>query len=195
LRDKADAKILDSYNEERLENAENLLKTTDRFFNFVASPEPVLTYLRMHVFPYIAGVAFSIDAVKKFVFPRISQIGINYRHGSLSEHAGDDGIDVKAGDRLPYFQVDGRSIFDRLREPRFHLLTFADGKAEQRTEDLNGSFDSIVDRQTVPLYPHVAELFGVDKSFNVLLRPDNYIGLISQDPSFAPIEDYLKRCL
>ena len=195
LRDKADAKILDSYNEERLENAENLLKTTDRFFNFVASPEPVLTYLRMHVFPYIAGVAFSIDAVKKFVFPRISQIGINYRHGPLSEHAGDDGIDVKAGDRLPYFQVDGRSIFDRLREPRFHLLTFADGKAEQRTEDLNGSFDSIIDRQTVPLYPQVAELFGVDKSFNVLLRPDNYIGLISQDPSFAPIEDYLKRCL
>jgi len=195
LHDKADPKILDSYNEERLENAENLLKTTDRFFNFVASPEPVLTYLRMHVFPYIAGVAFSIDAVKKFVFPRISQIGINYRHGSLSEHAGDDGIDVKAGDRLPYFQVDGRSIFDRLREPRFHLLNFLDGKGEQKTEDLNGSFDSIVDRQTVPLYPHVAELFGVDKSFNVLLRPDNYIGLISQDPSLAPIEDYLKRCL
>ena len=40
---KADAKMLDSYNEERLENAENLLKTTDRFFNFVASPEPILT--------------------------------------------------------------------------------------------------------------------------------------------------------
>src|ERR1043165_7426754 len=80
VRGDADAKILESYNEERLENARNLLKTTDRFFNFVASPEPVLTYLRMHVFPYIAGVAFSIDAVKKFVFPRISQIGINYRH-------------------------------------------------------------------------------------------------------------------
>jgi hypothetical protein len=114
----------------------------------------------MHVFPYIAGVAFSIDAVKKFVFPRISQIAINYRHGSLSEHAGDDGIEVKAGDRLPYFLVDGESIFNRLREPGFHLLTFTDGKSEQNSEDLNGSFDSLVDRQTVPLYPHVAELFG-----------------------------------
>ena len=192
---KADAKILESYNEERLENAENLLKTTDRFFNFVASPEPILTYLRMHVFPYIAGVAFSIDAVKKFVFPRISQIAINYRHGWLSEHAGDDGIDVKAGDRLPYFLVDGQSIFDLLREPRFHLLTFTDGKSEQQSEDLDKSFESIVDRQSVPLYPHIAELFGSKKSFTVLLRPDNYIGLISQDPSLAPIEDYLKRCL
>ena len=192
---KADANILETYNQERLENAENLLKTTDRFFNFVASPEPVLTYLRMHVFPYIAGVAFSIDAVKKFVFPRISQIAINYRHGSLSEHAGDDGIEVKAGDRLPYFLVDGKSVFDRLREPRFHLLTFADGKSEQKAQDLDGSFDSIVDRHTVPLYPHISELFGSEKSFNVLLRPDNYIGLISQDPSLTPIEDYLKRCL
>ena len=195
LEGKADGKILESYNEERLENAENLLKTTDRFFSFVASPEPVLSYLRLHVFPYIAGVAFSIDAVKKFVFPRISQIGINYRNGSLSEHAGDDGIHVRAGDRLPYFLSDGQSVFDRLREPRFHLLTFADGKAEQNSEDLDKSFDSIIDRQTVPLYPHIAELFGVDKSFNVLLRPDNYIAMISHGSSLTPIDDYLKGCL
>ena len=195
LRGVATATILETYNEERLENAENLLKTTDRFFNLVASPEPVLTYLRMHVFPYIAGVAFSIDAVKKFVFPRISQIAINYRHSSLSQHAGDDGVDVKAGDRLPYFLVEGRSVFDMLREPKFHLLTFVDGKDEGKSEDLSESFDAIVDRQTVPLYPHVAELFGVDKTFNVLLRPDNYIAMISHESSLAPIQDYLKGCL
>ena len=195
LRGSADAKILESYNEERLENAENLLQTTDRFFSFVASPEPVLSYLRMHVFPYIAGVAFSLDAVKKFVFPRIAQIGINYRSGSLSDHSGENGFEVRAGDRLPYFLIDGQSIFDRLREPRFHLLTFSDGQTDQKTEAVDELVDSIVDRHTIPLYPHVTEAFGVEKSFNVLLRPDNYIAVISQDSSLAPIENYLKRCL
>lgn len=194
LGDKADEKILDSYNEERLKNAEDLLKTTDRFFNLVASPEPVLTYLRTHVFPYVAGVAFSIDAVKKFVFPRISQIGINYRHSSMSDHESDGGFEVKAGDRLPYFVVDGKSIFDKLRDPKFHLLHFSDGGAEPVDGGL-GELEAMVDRHEIPIYPRVADLFGTDKSFNVLLRPDNYIATISSESSLAPIQNYLKRWL
>src|SRR5688572_22474151 len=125
LRGSAGEKLLDTYNEERLENAKNLLETTDRFFNLAASPEPVMSFLRTHVFPYVAGVAFSIDAVRKFLFPRVSQIAINYRHGVLSDHTGSGGLAVKAGDRMPYFLVDGSSIYDRLRKPKFHLIKFA----------------------------------------------------------------------
>jgi 2-polyprenyl-6-methoxyphenol hydroxylase-like FAD-dependent oxidoreductase len=194
LRGACNKAILDSYNEERLENAENLLKTTDRFFNLVASPEPVLSYLRTHVFPYVAGVAFSIDAVKKFVFPRISQIGINYRHSALTDHS-DGQLDVKAGDRFPYFTVDGASIYDRLREPKFHLISFSDGHAGPQNTALGAELERIVDRCEIPLFPHVAEIFGTDRSFNVLLRPDNYIATITGDASLAPIENYLQGCL
>jgi 2-polyprenyl-6-methoxyphenol hydroxylase-like FAD-dependent oxidoreductase len=193
LRGKASEKILESYNEERLANAENLLQTTDRFFNLVASPEPILAYLRIHVFPYVAGVAFSIDAVKKFVFPRISQIRINYRSSPLSAHEGD--LDVRAGDRMPYFVVDGHSLYDKLREPKFHLVAFSDGKGGQPGSELSQECAALMDRYEVPLYPHVAEAFGTDKTFNVLLRPDNYIATISSGTSLAPIENYLKRCL
>jgi 2-polyprenyl-6-methoxyphenol hydroxylase-like FAD-dependent oxidoreductase len=195
LRGASDIKLLDSYNEERLVNAENLLKTTDRFFNLVASPEPILTYLRMHVFPYVAGAAFSIDAVKKFVFPRISQIGINYRHSSISDHESDGGFDVKAGDRLPYFTIEGESIFSRLSEPKFHLLSFSDGGGETTGSNLSDELKDLIDVYEIPIYPRVAEVFGSDKSFRVLLRPDNYIATISNDASLAPIENYLKRCL
>ena len=195
LRGDADKKILDSYNEERLPNAETLLKTTDRFFNLVASPEPVLTYLRMHVFPYVAGAAFSLDAVRKFVFPRISQIAINYRHGSLSRQDGEADFDVKPGDRLPYFTVDGASIYDRLREPKFHLLCFSDGQDPRSDSRWSDEFDELLDRHEIPIYPRVAELFGTERSFNVLLRPDNYVATITNDSSLTPIENYLKRCL
>lgn len=194
IKNSADPKLLDSYNEERLENADNLLKTTDRFFNLVASPEPVLTYLRMHVFPYIAGVAFSIDAVNKFVFPRISQIGIHYRNASLSDHADDSGFEVKAGDRMPYFVADGKSIYDKLHAPKFHLLTFWDGQSSSDPEG-PGEVSDLVARHTIPLYPRVAEIFGTTESFMVLLRPDNHIGMICKGTSLTPIENYLKRCL
>ena len=193
LRGHADDRILETYNEERLENAKDLLETTDRFFNLAASPEPIMSFLRTKVFPYVAGVAFSLEAVRKFLFPRVSQIAINYRHGRLSEHAGDGGLDIRAGDRIPYFLVDGESIYDRLREPKFHVVRFSG--ANSGDGELSKEFDDFVDRTNVDLTPQVAEIFGTDKPFNVLLRPDNYIATISQDPSLAPIENYLKRCL
>jgi 2-polyprenyl-6-methoxyphenol hydroxylase-like FAD-dependent oxidoreductase len=187
LKGKTSLEILETYNQERLENAENLLKTTDRFFNLVASPEPVLSYLRTHVFPYIAGTAFSLDAVRKFVFPRISQIGINYRRSALSAQSG--AFNVKAGDRLPFFTVDGASIYERLKEPKFHLLTFFDG-ANKPSEFAGNDF---ADAFELPLYPNIAEIFGANKTFSVLLRPDNYIGLLTDDLSGEELKQYLNR--
>ena len=40
-------------------------------------------------------------------------------------------------------------------------------------------------------HSHVSELFGTDKSFFMILRPDNYIGLISDDLSPEVVESYL----
>lgn len=194
LEGKADEKLLGTYNEERLENAENLLRTTDRFFNLVASPEPILAYLRTHVFPFIAGAAFSIDAVKKFIFPRVSQIGINYRSGSLSDTQGN--FAVKAGDRMPYLTVEGASIYDLLRAPKFHLLTFFDGAGAAPNLDaaLPDAYRALLDFHVVPLYPEIAKIFGAKKSFAVLLRPDNYIGLIC-DIAPEKLQNYLSKIL
>ncbi len=194
LKGNASEKILDTYNEERLENAHNLINTTDRFFNLVASPEPVLAYLRTHVFPYIAGVAFSIDAVKKFVFPRISQIGINYRDKSLSENRGNN-FRVKAGDRMPYFLIDERSVYDSLRQPKFHWLLFSNDQIDFQTREteLESEFAELVDFTGLRLTPRVVEIFGEDRPFSLLLRPDNYIGYISDQTSLDELRDYLNR--
>lgn len=192
LRGACGEKLLESYNDERLANAEQLLRTTDRFFNLVASPEPVLAYLRTHVFPYVAGAAFSLDAVRKFVFPRISQIAINYRDSSISDHASDGEFEVKSGDRMPYIVIEGSSLYDRLRQPKFHEINFADGKAEP----LPATNESgLVDRISLPLYPHVAETFGTERSFSVLVRPDNYIAAISHGEEPVQVEEYFRRCL
>lgn len=195
LKGKTDEKILETYNEERLENADNLLKTTDRFFNLVASPEPVLAYLRTHVFPYIAGAAFSIDAVKKFVFPLISQTGISYRNGSLSDHTNDEDFEVRAGDRMPYFLIDGQSVYDRLHEPKFHLLVFSEAESDYTAllNEVESAYPRLIDYHHVSLQPRVEEIFGTSRPFMLLLRPDNYIGFISAEISSKRLREYLNN--
>jgi hypothetical protein len=145
----------------------------------------------MYVFPYIANIAFRLNAVKRFVFPRVSQIAINYRGMSLSR--GGDGFAVKSGDRMPWFEVEGASIYDRLREPKFHLLVFYDGKSEipSLPDDLMREWNEQFDSTVVSLYPNVTEIFGTNESFYLILRPDNYIGIISNDFSPDEVRKYL----
>jgi hypothetical protein len=183
----ADAKLLETYNEERLPNAHRLLQTTDRFFALAASDEPVTVFFRQHIFPHMANFALNIDAVKRFVFPLISQIGINYRNSSLSKG---DGFKIKAGDRMPYFEIEGRSIYENLREPRFHLLVFSDGTEKLDTDQI-AIENSTVD--VFPLYPSITETFGASKTFVIVLRPDNYIGYLSTGWDPAAIRDYFSQ--
>jgi 2-polyprenyl-6-methoxyphenol hydroxylase-like FAD-dependent oxidoreductase len=197
LKGEAGARLLDTYNEERLENAKRLLRTTDRMFQLAAGPEWFLAFLRTNVFPAVAGYLFSLDSVKRFVFPLVSQIGINYRHGSLSRHAGDDDFKVKAGDRVPYFPFDGESVYDILRAPKFHLLAFSDTPdfAAALRAEVESRYADLIGFHAIPLGAHAAEAFGADRPFVVLSRPDNYVGYISAETSPDELRAYLKNSL
>jgi 2-polyprenyl-6-methoxyphenol hydroxylase-like FAD-dependent oxidoreductase len=193
LKGAAGEKLLRTYDEERLENARNLLRTTDRMFQLAAGDEWFLAFLRTNVLPSVANFVLNLEPVRNFIFPRISQIGINYRHSSLSRHAGDEEFRVRAGDRMPYFLVDGESVYDRLREPKFHRVVFADapGDPQDLRPGLEGRHAELVDSHTLPLGPQVAEAFGTDRPFGLLLRPDNYVGFISRETSSGAFGAYL----
>ena len=195
LKGEAGERLLDTYNEERLENAKNLLRTTDRMFQLAAGPEWFLSFLRTNVLPSVAGFILSLDSVKRFVFPLVSQIGINYRHGSLSRHDGDEEFKVKAGDRMPYFLVGDESVYDRLRAPKFHLLAFTNEPVPARLSETAaaGAGADLVDFHALPLDAAASEAFGADRPFSVLLRPDNYIAYVSAETSKAALDSYLKE--
>jgi 2-polyprenyl-6-methoxyphenol hydroxylase-like FAD-dependent oxidoreductase len=197
LRAGADERVLDSYNEERLPNAKRLTETTDRMFNIAAGTDWFLNLIRTTVFPPMAKFILSFDVVKSRFFPMISQIGINYRDGSLSRHGETEKFDVKAGDRMPYFLIDGKSVYDKLREPKFHLLTFSDGRSDYQatSEEIEREYAGLVDYHVLSLYPHVAEIFGTTKPFNVLLRPDNHIAYISTKTTTSELKDYLNEVI
>jgi 2-polyprenyl-6-methoxyphenol hydroxylase-like FAD-dependent oxidoreductase len=197
LKGAAGSAVLETYNEERLPNARRLLQTTDRMFNIAAGSDWLLNVIRTTVFPPMARFILSLDVIKKRFFPLLSQIGIRYRESALSDHEGDGEFAVKAGDRMPYFVIDGRSIYDHLYAPRFHLLTFTAG--EPGHEDGLGEklreHAELVDHHVVRLYPQVAESFGRDQPFSVFLRPDNYIAFIAAENPAPRVRTYLNRLL
>lgn len=180
--------LLETYNEERLENAKNLLKTTDRAFEAGAGANPILAFLRVTILPSLIEHLLSFASFRNMIFPLVSQIGINYRESSLTEHSYDD-FAVKSGDRMPFFEINGASIYDYLRAPKFHLLTFSN---DSTNVELPADFAAFMDARTLALTPRVAELFGTDEPFCALLRPDNHIACLAPI-ALMDVPDYWQR--
>jgi 2-polyprenyl-6-methoxyphenol hydroxylase-like FAD-dependent oxidoreductase len=170
-------RVLDSYNDERIANAKRLLKTTDQLFEFGTGDEWYFRLFRDHILPPLAKLVLHFDAAKEFIFPTLSQIGISYDKSPLSRHGTDMNFKIKAGNRFPWFLIDGKSVFDYLREPKFKLITFSDGQ-ENAAETNFDTLPEWLEHKTFPLYPHVTDIFGSKHTFSVLVRPDNYASFI-----------------
>ena len=57
IKGRAAAKLLETYDEERLANAQRLLETTDRMFELAAGSDWLLSLIRTTIFPPIAGLS------------------------------------------------------------------------------------------------------------------------------------------
>lgn len=196
LRGEADTKILDSYNEERGSVAKRLLETTDRMFDLLMDPAWLLSFTRRFIFPRVASFAVGLDSVNQFIFPLISQTGITYRDRSLSAETSDD-FEIKAGDRMPYFLVDGKGVYEWLKAPKFHLLTFSNQRdaGDGAGKEIETKFGEVLDYHAFELSAEVAEIFGASKPFSVLLRPDNYIGFVSSEEPVAELTNYFNTAI
>ncbi|MBE9047626.1 FAD-dependent monooxygenase [Pleurocapsales cyanobacterium LEGE 10410] len=156
--------LLETYNEERLANAKRLLRTTDRAFETMTGEHWYARFFRDRILPGVASFVTRFDAAKEFIFPIVSQIGLNYHESPLSQHQ-DLEFKVQTGDRMPYFLVDGENVYHRLCAPKFHLIVFSIWKHDYQNlqSEVENKYGDWVDFQTIPLYPQVAEIFGSDR--------------------------------
>ena len=83
IRGSAKEDLLDTFTEERIAIARNLVRTTDRVFNLVTSGNLFLKTLRLYIIPVALELATPIfqklNLLQKFLFKTASEIGINYR--------------------------------------------------------------------------------------------------------------------
>ncbi|WP_310432469.1 FAD-dependent monooxygenase [Streptomyces sp. 3330] len=94
------------------------------------APEALLdTYEeeRRPVAEHVLGLSTAILRAEARRGAATRQLGLNYRHSSLSEETRRDPGPLSAGDRVPDLTVDGVRLFDRLKGPDWTLLTLDSG--------------------------------------------------------------------
>jgi 2-polyprenyl-6-methoxyphenol hydroxylase-like FAD-dependent oxidoreductase len=192
---KADARLLDSYEEERIPVARRLLETTDRAFMVVVNDSWFVGMLRTHVIARIAAFAFGLAPVRRIAFRIVSQIGIHYRASALSASAPGLPEDApRAGDRFPWlqlrFEVGGavEDSFRKLSDLHFHLLAF--GQPAPSVPE--------IESHAIPSDPdNDAEMARarIPRTSFYLLRPDGQVGLCGVRLESGQVERYLSERL
>ena len=187
---RADATLLNSYEDERLPIARRLLNTTDRAFSLVVSESWLARVVRSRLLAKILALLMGVKRVQRLAFRTISQIGIRYRNSPLSETlSGLPEASPRPGDRFPWlrlkFQPNGRpeDLFGKLDDTRFTLVVFGQAAPPRGIPE----FGDQLHIQEVPSDPandrELARARIPRPSF-YLLRPDGHIGLagVQLDP-------------
>jgi 2-polyprenyl-6-methoxyphenol hydroxylase-like FAD-dependent oxidoreductase len=105
LRGRADARLLDTYEPERIAFARRLVATTDRAFSLVTSNTSLARLVRLRIAPRVVPALLRLNKIRRLAFRTVSQTALNYRGGPLAR--GSAGA-VAGGDRLPWMAPDGQ---------------------------------------------------------------------------------------
>ena len=201
VKGRADAALLDTYEEERLPVARRLLDTTDRAFKLVVSDNWLAGLLRTKILARVAAFALGVNWIQSLAFRTVSQTGIEYRHGSLSQtEAGLPGDAPRAGDRFPWLrlrlQATGavEDLFQAFDDLHFHLIVI--GQPVPAEGSLN--LGDLLQVHLIPSNPvNDAELalVHIPRPSFYLLRPDGHVALCGARIDAAVVQRYIAERL
>jgi hypothetical protein len=197
VKGEADAALLDSYEQERQPVAQRLLSTTDRIFTLLVSDSWIAGLFRTRILAKVVARMMTIERVRTLAFRTISQIGIRYRNGPLSQMLASlpEGAPV-AGDRFPWMhlklQPNGpvEDVFEKFDDTRFNLLVI--GQPAPTAESL-GLGDLIRVHAVSDDPANASELARIHVTGPAfyLLRPDGHVGLAGRDLKATAVTRYL----
>ncbi len=185
LKDQADESLLDSYEQERIGFARQLVATTDRVFTFATAQGPMADLLRTRLAPLLIPRALALGPVREWLFRTVSQLTLNYRQSALS-----DGVagHVHGGDRLPWVAVEGRDNFTPLNTIEWQVHVYGDADESVRSVcQAEGLRLHVFNWQAA--YGQAG--FAQDAVY--LVRPDGYVALAAGDHQAVTLTDYLAR--
>jgi hypothetical protein len=191
----AGKKLLNTYHAERYPFAKWLLKFTDRIFGFMTSNNTLIYRLRRYLMPAIFKMVSFSPTMRKGIFTTLSQIWYSYKHSPLSVQHTARSLKFKAGDRFPFILIenDGKmqSCYHLLTGPKFCLLCIGTD-AELKQTSIPNAMVPLINIVVLPLSVNWQKL-GVRKQIYILVRPDNYIGLISDQMQEGILLSYFRR--
>jgi FAD binding domain-containing protein len=197
---RADAALLDTYSDERIPVAQQLLSTTDRAFSLVVSDTRLAGLIRTRVIAKVLAFAMKIERVRRLAFRTISQIGIHYPQSPLSQALpGLPAAAPQAGDRFPWMRLalepkaPAVDLFQKLDDMRFNLIVIGQDSPPQieGLDDLLRVF-AIPDD---PVNERELARVGIPRPSFYLLRPDGHVGLAGTWLDPAAIARYASEWL
>ncbi|MGZ3811316.1 MAG: FAD-dependent monooxygenase [Mucilaginibacter sp.] len=198
--------ILDSYANERMPLAKELLNSTDRAFNIIMSANWLMIFFKRWLLPKVLNFIWKRKTITNIFFKRISQIGISYRESNINLHLSKS-TRLRAGDRLPYLKVydEKKEMETDLHEwcskPGFTLIIL--GKftemylftlAKWITTKYPGNLNFFY---LPPSGKNVAvfNAFEADphRQMAMIVRPDMYIGYMNDVVDIGMLDNYLQN--
>ncbi|MDR8363379.1 FAD-dependent oxidoreductase [Pseudomonas sp. JL3] len=180
----ASAKLLDSYETERIAFARRLVATTDRVFSFVTAEGRIADLLRTRVAPFLIPKMTSLEAAREFLFRTVSQTTLNYRGMPLSEGVAGH---VHGGDRLPWAHDGEGDNFESLKDPSWQVHVYGDTSDEM----IAWCIEHHLPLQVFDWQP-AFETAGLARNGFYLLRPDTYVAIADYSADPKVIERYFR---
>lgn len=164
------ARLLDTYEAERMPFARQLVRTVDQAFVAVSSPSAWARFVRLRLVPRVAPALLGVGAVRRLAFRNVGQLALGYTDGPLAEgRAGR----VRGGER-PAWMPGLEAAF---RTPGWTLLVVGPVSDDAR----RWAEARRIGLHTVDLSGAVRRA-GYAEGAVLLLRPDAYVGLAA--PAF-----------
>ena len=207
LKGRAPISLLDTYNEERLPVAHDLVNSTDRAFSAAVSKGGIVNFIKLNILPYIAGTVMSFDIVRNIGFKRVSQIYISYDKHSLAQNNISLNCNAPfAGNRLPFITLYNRST--QQMESLYHKLNGTDlqvviwlSNSDKIGEKEATAIHTYCDENYDGIQTHtihnitenmpVFEKLHITQSTLYVIRPDNYIGYIGRVDDIEGLRKYM----
>ncbi|MGG0239705.1 FAD-dependent monooxygenase [Bacillus rhizoplanae] len=207
LKHQSSPSLLDTYTEEREPIWLSLVKGTERATKMILNESRLLQLIRNIVAPKFT----SNERVKSRIVNMLSQLAINYRYSRIVEgHMENRSLSnnlrkkksIYPGDRSPDGYVDGVNRLFKLNSGKeLTILLFSND------ETLYANLDFSLKKQAIPYnFYHVTavqtnqadikflkEQYGFEKDGLVVIRPDGYVGFISDTPTIASTLNHLKK--
>ena len=170
----APARLLDTFEPERIAFARRLVATTDRGFSFVTARGALARFVRTRLAPRVVPLLLRIPPFRRTLFRTVSQILVAYHDSPLS--VGTAGR-VRGGDRLPWVTTGaGQDNFAPLASLDWQVHVYGD--ASPALADACG-------RVGVPLHTFVWQAAmrraGLARGASYLIRPDGYVALADSE--------------
>ena len=185
VRDGRAARMLDSYEPERIAFARRLVATTDRAFTIVTRRGGIARYVRVYLAPHVVPKLLAPPAARRYAFRTLSQTAIEYRESPLSTGAAGH---VRAGDRLPWVQLGtpSRDNYESLSRLDWQVHVYG-----TPASDLRGECETR--RLTLCELPWAPALerSGLARDAIYLVRPDGHVAFAGGTADTPRLRSYL----